>query len=375
MSKLSKIFFSVILIALFVFSSFAVNVQGLSVSYNYLTINSAYDPMTISANITLTKKPYCIITNDETNRVYVGVDNGLIVIHGDTNQVMAEITLSNRVEALAVNPLTNRIYAGISGGNIAVIDGATNLKVGEIGVTIGTSYEIAVNPVTNRVYIMESSPYVGGYDAVGVRNGETLQLITSVPLGVTAYVELIGIAVNPNTNKVYATWTGNNSLFMIDGNTNLVTKSVVLSSFRSRVMVNSYTGYVYSNTSVLNGETLAKVTPGQTNEVVAIDPVHNFLYIVDYSDNLYRINGSTHAVVDSLKLQWDFIPGWDSVAVNSKTSKVYVVHNLMNQPIEVIPEFPLLIPVLLAVFALTTTMIAFKRRMFRINAALAPKTI
>jgi len=319
-------FFGVILFALFVFSFSAINTQELSISYKYLTVNAAYDPMIVVANITLGKHPYCIATNNETNRIYVGVDGGLMVMNGETDQVLAEIPLGDDVVALAVNPLTNRIYAGIYGKNVTVIDGATNLKVGEIPQGLYNSRELAVNPVTNLVYVGDWTVVVGQADSVRVYNGENFQYVTSVALGISTYIERVGVTVNPNTNKVYATWSGNDSLYMIDGNTHTITEDVDPSSFSTTVTVNSYTNYVYVGNAVLNGDTLEQVTSGYTGEIKAIDPVHNLLYTVSNYENLCRLDGSTHGVIDSLKLHWTFSSTYDRIAVNPTTFKIYITN-------------------------------------------------
>lgn len=373
MSKLSKIFFSVILIALFVFSSFAVNAQGSSNSFNYLSVNAANDPMTIIANISLTKAPYCIATNDETNRVYVGVNDGLMVLNGDTNQVIADIPLGDDVVALAVNPTTNRIYAGIYGKNVTVFDGATNLKVGEIAERLYNSYELTINPTTNRVYVADWSTIVGVADSIRVYNGQTLQLINTVNLGLSTNIERVGVTVNPNTNKVYAVWTGNNSLFMIDGTSNLITKNVLPSFFSRNPMVNTYTGYVHVGTSVLNGETLEQVTPSLSGEIIAVDSAQNHLYIISSNTNLSRLDGSTRSLISSLRLNSMFFTSSDRAAINSRTSKLYVIRSGVNE-VTVIPEFPLLTPALLAFFALAIAICMFKNRMFRTNSTQHTKT-
>jgi DNA-binding beta-propeller fold protein YncE len=225
------------LIFVLFFSSIAISAKELAIFDNHLNAYAAYDPLTIIANITLGKNPYSIAVNEATNRIYVGVDGGLMVINGETDQVIAEIPLGDDVVALAVNPITNRIYAGIYGKNITVIDGATNLKVGEIPEGLYNNYELAVNPNTNLVYVGEWTVWVGEADGVLVYNGENFEQIASVALGVSSHIERVGVTVNPNSNRIYATWSGNSSLYMIDGNTHTITKDrgdVLFSVFLQR---------------------------------------------------------------------------------------------------------------------------------------------
>jgi DNA-binding beta-propeller fold protein YncE len=376
---LSKKVFCVALLALFV--SFALNVEELPFSYKRLTVNAEYDPMTVVANITLGKRPYCVAANNETNRVYVGVDNGLIVVDGETDLVLAEIPLSDDAVALEVNPSTNRIYAGVYGENVTVIDGATNLKVGEIPERLYNSYELAVNPITNLVYVGDWTTIAGQVDSVRVYDGENFQSVTSVALGDTGIIERVGVAVNPSNNKVYATWTGNTSLFLIDGNTHLVTNNVVPSYFSRTTIINSYTNYVYVGTAILNGETLEEVTPTLANVIRAADPLHNLVYTVSSLSNLSRLDGSTHGSIDSLKLHWSFSSIYDMVAVNTATSKVYITNYYGNETVvvsagaPVIPEFPSdhMIPFLLV--ATLTGLVICKRKLRKSRSMDFAKTV
>jgi hypothetical protein len=158
-----------------------------------------------------------------------------------------------------------------------------------------------------------------------------------VALGISTIIERVSVAVNPDTNKVYAMWTGNNSLFMIDGNTHHITKNVIPSYVSRTVMVNSYTNYVYVGKAVLNGETLEQVTPDLTDEIKAVDPVHNLLYTFSGNTNLSRLDGSTHGLIDSLKLHWTFFSIYDRAAVNPATSKIYITNYSGNQTCVVAP--------------------------------------
>ena len=73
------------------------------------------------------------------------------------------------------------------------------------------------------------------------------------------YIERMGLAVNPETNLVYATWSGNNSLCVIDGSTHEITENVSPSSFSREITVNTYTNYIYIGDVVLDCDTLVEV--------------------------------------------------------------------------------------------------------------------
>jgi DNA-binding beta-propeller fold protein YncE len=385
-SKIAKVIFCAMVLAFFIFSSLASCVHAFACSYKYYVANESVDPLQVVANITLGKAPMSITVNDKTNRVYVGVlgggkyeaGNTIMVIDGDTDNVIAEIPLNLTgyhpdlepyVVVLAVNPQTNRVYAALSGEEqVVVIDGATNRKMGEIGLRHGSAisspYELAVNPVTNLLYTCHSSMLQGQYDSVDVYSGENLSYVTSVNIpgsNTSLYTQRVRVTVNPDTNRVYATWSGRDTVYIIDGNTNEITKDVSLDTlenpfFSEKLMVNSYTNYVYVGDKVLNGETLEDVTSNYSGILRAIDPIHNFLYTTDYQ-TLHVLDGATHNVIDSLDLDWSLT---NPIAVNPRTSKVYVV-NSMGGNIVVVPEFPIWTPILLAFFVLAVGISASKR--------------
>jgi len=335
-------------------------------------VRASVGPLQFVTTITLDKKPNCIAVNEETNLVYVGVEDGLIVIDGESYDVVADIPLEAEVIGLTINPQTNRIYAVVYGKRVVAIDGATNQIVGEMPETIFDSSSgvgIDVNPFTNLVYIEDRTATMGQYDRVVVYNGETLALVTSLNIPGSneySYMVELGLAVNPEANRIYVTWGGNNTLHMFDGNTYEFIKSVSPSSFSEAVKVNTYTNYVYVGDVVLDGETLVEVISDYAGDLEAVDSVNNLLYTVDYH-NLYVLNGTTHDIVTSLELDWYFTSYSDCVGVNCETDKVYLVDNSENQiPIVLlIPEFPTWTSMLLVLFALAVAMLLYRRRLFK----------
>ncbi|TRZ51085.1 MAG: YncE family protein [Dehalococcoidia bacterium] len=348
--------------------AFALTLLTLSVLVPYVI--ASVGPLQIVATITLDKEPECIAVNEETNRVYVGVEDGLLVIDCDSYDVVAVITLEAEVIGLTINPQTNSIYAVVYGENVSVIDGATNQVVSELPETIHDSAPgvgIAVNPVTNLVYIEDRTATMGYYDRVDVYSGETNSLVTSLNItesSTHSYIEELGLAVNPKINRIYVTWSGDNTLHMFDGNTHEFMESVSPSSFSEELMVNPYTNYVYVGDVVLDGETLGEVTSDYQGDLKAIDPVNNLLYTTDYR-TLYVLDGTTHDVLTSLEVDWGVSSYSDPVAVNCETGKVYVVDTSENQIPVVIPEFPTWTSMLLVLFALAVAIFIYRRRPFK----------
>ena len=300
-------------------------------------VRASVGPLQFVTTITLDKEPECIAVNEATNRVYVGVEDGLLIIDGETDTVITEILPDVNVVALAVNPQTNRIYVADYGDNIFVIDGATNQQVGIIPEGIYDQYELAVNPTTNLVYIADWTTILGNYDHILVYSGETFTEVTQINIPGSdehTYIERVGLAVNPETNLVYATWSGNNNLYVIDGDTHEILENVSPSSFSREITVNTYTNYIYVGDAVLDCDTLVEVFSDYEGTLEAVDPVNNLVYTVGYSGgdyNLYVLNGTTHGIMTSLELDWYFSSYSDCVGVNCETDKVYLVNSSENQ--------------------------------------------
>lgn len=366
--RIAKKIFCLILFVLFILSVRVSNARALAGSQSTWVAQESYGPLEGIANFTLNKKPVCVAVNEVTNRIYVGVEDGLIIIDGETDEVIVEIPLDTEIRGLAVNPQTNRIYAGGYPKFVAVINGATNQKIGEIPQGGINKYEIAVNPVTNLVYIADTTMTMGEYDCVRVYHGETLTLIDTVNIpgsNESTTVQRVGVTVNPATNRIYATWRGNGTLYVIDGNTHEIMKTVKPSFYSDTVTVNPYTNYVYIGGMVLDGETLGEVVSYYQGTLEAVNPIRNILYTRDLLDTLYALNGSTHGIIDSLELPWYISSSmfFDPIAVNSQTSKIYILDNQENQVLVVIPEFHVWTPLLLLVLLLAGFLTIYNRRL------------
>jgi DNA-binding beta-propeller fold protein YncE len=333
-------------------------------------------PLQIVVTITLDEEPSCIAVNEEINQVYVGVEGGLLVIDGESYDVIMDIPLEAEVIGLAINPQTNRLYAVVYGEKVAVIDCATNQVVDEIPEAIFDSWPgvgIAVNPFTNFIYIEDRSATLGVGDCIKVYSGENNNLVTSLNITESYahnYIEELGLAINPETNRIYVTWSGDNTLHMFDGNTQEEIKSISLSSNWERVLVNTYTNYVYVGNVVRDGETLAEIYSDYDGYLEVIDPVNNLLYTTT-SDTLYVLDGTTHDVLSSMERDW----GWSSsnpYAVNCETGKVYVGDRNGQQIPVVISEFPILASIPLALLAFAVIFFFYRQRLPKTNT---PKVI
>jgi YVTN family beta-propeller protein len=160
---------------------------------------------TIVDTVTVGSDPMEVAVNPNTNRIYVtnDVDPGSVsVINGSSDAIIATVPVGRQPEGVAVNPNTNRIYvANTMDGTVSVINGASNAVMAIVPID---SYQtcplvIDVNPNMNRTYVGTCTRTVSVID--GPSNTVVDTVFSNNSPG---YDPVYGIAVNPNTNRVYA---------------------------------------------------------------------------------------------------------------------------------------------------------------------------
>jgi YVTN family beta-propeller protein len=182
------------------------------------------------------------------------------------------------------------------------------------------SSSVAVNPATNRIYATNSAS-----NMLKVINGAT---------GTTSMVAVgtapLGVAVNPVTNTIYVANNSSGNVTVINGATN-ATSTVVVGTAPISVAVNPVTNKIYvvnagsNNVTVIDGITNATttVTVGTTPSGIALNPATNKIYVANSgSGNVTVIDGVTNAtstVAAGTKPS--------GVAVDVLTNTVYVANN------------------------------------------------
>jgi len=274
---------------------------------------------TIIAKIALGSglNPNTIAVNSTTNKAYaVSSTNATVsVIDGATNTHLTDISLGTDFPvAIAVNRKTNRIYVANEGGSqtlVSVIDGSTDTLLENVSGFV-TPLGVAVNIATNMIYVTNSD------GSVGVIDGATDTLVTTIPSAFSFPAGAIGSAVNPRTNLVYV-----GGLFaqyeVIDGSTN-----TVLSTF-----------------NLPNSVTVAGV---------AVDPTLNRLYVVDQNTYVvYVIDATSNQIITTVAggfssphyvcvnpqnhvLALENTGGNDIVFINGQTDQIMSVVRTATQP-------------------------------------------
>jgi len=159
--------------------------------------------------------------------------------------------------AVAVNVMTSRVYVscGINvTGSITVYDGLlfkdkriANPPLARLALGAQAA-GLAVNPNTNRVYVVgKTSP-----TSLDVIDGSNYQLLASIPgLASPAPPAPQGfpyprpVAINSLTNTIFVVNTGDSSVAVIDGSTNTVTRTISTPDGAVAIAVNEETNTLY----------------------------------------------------------------------------------------------------------------------------------
>jgi len=233
-----------------------------------LSIGSPAGAQIILAVLDLGKDGGGVAVNPDTNRVYVAVTGQLNVYDAQTHALVTTTSLPQNYSPcydVAVNSTTNRIYA--VGFRTYVIDGNSNTVLQNLD---KKGNEVVVNPTTNRIYIatIVTYPYADPY-VVHVLDGSTNTWLADINLGSIASSKTIHLGVNPNTNRVYITFTGDNDLRVLDGNTHAEVARVHLENI-GYVAVNADTNRVYVGTNYVDAAVLDGATHTQVGTIPRI---------------------------------------------------------------------------------------------------------
>jgi len=126
-----------------------------------------------------------------TKQVYASqVDAGPVVISGTTDDIVTYINIPTYSMMLAIDPARGRVYSVSIAGAISVINTRTNTIIDDYALASGLPLGIAVNPNTNLLYANYGNK-IDLYDAA-----------SGTPAG-TLTENVMTLAVDPVTNLVY----------------------------------------------------------------------------------------------------------------------------------------------------------------------------
>jgi len=158
-------------------------------------------------------------------------------------------------------------------------------------------FDVDVNPSTNMVYVTSYNQATYGTSYLFVVDGSTNEVMATLPPQASDD-SFLGVAVNPQTNKIYAANFGNSGVSVFDGASNMLTKFI--------------TGVPF---------------PG----VLAVNPGSNKVYVLSNNLDLYVIDSATDTVIKNIQHPCGTTKGGaygiispNDVAVNALTNTAYV---------------------------------------------------
>ena len=216
---------------------------------------------------------------------------------------------------MAVNPISGKLYSGsTTSPTLMMVDAANNVANIPIGAQV---VSLAINPTTNKIYAATTADLV-----VVNGNGNT---VTHIALG----TGLSCVTVDATTNRIYVCNHDTGVISMIDGNNNTVIASVTIASTVQSIAVNPLTQKVYAalinSSSVVVIDAISNsisdyVDVGYHPRGIAVNPATNMIYVANAGDAFITvIDGTT---LQSFNL--DGALGLMDFAIDSVRNKIYI---------------------------------------------------
>lgn len=249
-------------------------------------------------NSTIAFTDLAIITDENVNNI-IGFKS---TIDPNSSQwPYIEVELIPYLTGTSIPVSVNRIYvANKYSNNVSVINGFTNNVIATVSVGV-KPYGIAVNPNTNRIYVTN-------YQNVSVIDGSTNNVIATVSIGNNSYESRIGI--NVLNNRIYVVNSDDDNISVIDGSSNNVIATVTVGSQPSGIGVNPTTNRIYvvntasGNISIIDGSAntvIATITVGHWPGRIDVNPLTNGIYIANYLDySVSVISGFSNTVIATI---------------------------------------------------------------------------
>jgi len=286
-----------------------------------------------------------ILVNAITNKIYISNydANSVIVVDENTKKETKTISI-DRPQKLALNEDSDLVYVmNTLSDSISAIDGKKDVQImgrtpyiQEAGVKIFNDPEsIAVNSKTNLIY-------VAGTSSVSVIDGKSDTLLTTIPL----VDDPVHLTVNELTNRVYTSNCLDNSISIIDGETNkLINESIpVDGNLGCAIVADKHSDKVYFLSS--NSPNAKLNSLNSTGYLDAADvPSSGMDFDLEPSPlSLYITAGLSEDYVygfDAANSQWVSIKVGEyprQLVINPNTALVYVV-NQNSHTVSVIDKY------------------------------------
>lgn len=286
---------------------------------------------------------YEIVISESTGNVYVasigkrGEDTGTVTaLDPQTLAVKRTIDVSAQAAfGLGINDKTQMLYtSNTRNGNVSAIDlktGKTVAVIGDPAEPKAHTFKVLVDEPNNLVYVSIASKA----GKIWVIDGKTNAIAHKIDSGVTT----VGMAIDPNTGKLYAANLGANEIIEVDPKTRQVTRrfaaggerptQMVIDAKTSRLFVtNQGTGDI-SILDTRTGSLIRTVKTGAQALGIGFNPNNNRIYVANRTAGTVTVvNAETYAVEADLPA--GSLP--NTVAINPKTNMTYVTNKAKTGP-------------------------------------------
>lgn len=162
--------------------------------------------------------------------------------------------------------------------------------------------EMTIPSNNNQIYVLNSN------NTISVIDGNTNSFIGNVIVGSGPY----GIGVNSVTDRIYVANFGGSNVSVLDGKSNAVLTTITVGINPVGVGVNPATNRIYvtnwggHSLSVIDGFThvvIATIPVGESPEGVNVNPVTNRIYTTNHGSNdVSVIDGKTNSVIATVRI-------------------------------------------------------------------------
>ena len=134
--------------------------------------------------------------------------------------------------------------ANQGGGSISVIDGRTNKVVKNIPTGYLNPYGIGLDPLNNKAYVT-SSGASGIVSVIDYFTTDNRTFVGTKIKDINVGLFPSAIVVDSNTSRVYVTNSGENTVSVIDGNTQDILTTIPVGLFPNSLAINSNNSEIY----------------------------------------------------------------------------------------------------------------------------------
>jgi YVTN family beta-propeller protein len=273
-------------------------------------------------------------------------DDNISVVAQDDNTSISKNGYSNKNSNNDDNPKTSSIEDNRTDSAVANASSFTSSppSLSNSGIDVNTfPVGIAVNPNTKKVYVANEYS-----NTVSVLDTEADKVQDRINVGIFPY----GIDINPLNNRVYVTNRGSNTVSVIDGSINSKLADITVGKSPVGVVVNPSANWIYitnlndGTVSVIDGitnEVIDTISVGKAPYGIEVNPLFNKIYVADIIKNTVSvIDGETNKISANISvgkrptgLEIDLTKGRNKLYVaNHDSDSVSVINIITNNVID-----------------------------------------